>query len=898
MPRHGIRPRDGLRALGALLALLALPSLAGCRRSTQSVEAPRASPPSLASEAPWLVAGPFPSGALGGLEDGLDRDYLAASGLSSAGEAAAAPLRLGGPGSKLWREDQGLRDGAGVDFVAAFGPSSYSVAYAYREISAASPRRAVLKIGSDDGVKVWINGELVLARHVDRALRPDEDAVGISLAKGKNRILVKVSQARGAWGFSLRIAAVEKEAKSADSAAIEAVAAYPDELAFPQGGTVGGAVETEPAFCIAGDAKVELLGPSGRRLAASDAPIGGRFSLPVPQGFSGPAILRASGRGALAGLQSTSTSLIIGDPEALAAGAAAKARRAASAEGSMDGAGVAGSATLEYLAETLEGKIPPELNGFDISVLALAEIDALTMPAGSGHERKGRPPNFPGGLARCAYRSEIDGSLQPFSLYLPSSYDSAKRYGLVVALHGATESDYRMAASLADARPEDMLILAPYGRGDMDYSSTGERDVLDVIDLVLSRCAVDPDRVYLTGRSMGGHGAWRLGQLYPWKFAAIASFAGWTSLDCLENLISTPVLAVHGNEDGTVPLAPEAKAIELLRSLGGVARLDVLPGVGHDAMSAWMAKEGPGRLLAWFRNYRRETWPSSLKLRTTMARYGRGAWATIEGLEKPLSIAALDAKVLDSRHIAVDTENVSAFGLDLRHPALAKGGRILVVADGVYLTADAGTSSARYSIGADGRFAPVRARSELPVNDGSGMAALFEGPLRVVYGSRKGSAKARNEAIASSLADYAGGTKPIPDDALGPEDEASSSLILVGWPEENAILSRLAGRLPLSMKGDGIVMPDGGAVGSGFILVFPNPEAPRRLVGIVALPGGKASADIPGSIGQSLRAGRSDGGEGGFATPDLVIFDGSGKALWTGCFDWKWEKLTRLEKPD
>ena len=103
MPRHGIRPRDGLRALGALLRPSSrVPSLAGSRRSTQSVEAPQASvPPSLASEAPWLVAGPFPIGALGGLEDALDRDYLATSGMSSAGEAGAAPLRLGGPGSKL-----------------------------------------------------------------------------------------------------------------------------------------------------------------------------------------------------------------------------------------------------------------------------------------------------------------------------------------------------------------------------------------------------------------------------------------------------------------------------------------------------------------------------------------------------------------------------------------------------------------------------------------------------------------------------------------------------------------------------------------------------------------------------------------------------------------------------
>ncbi len=216
---------------------------------------------------PWLVAGPFPIGQLGGLEGGLDRDYL-----SGSGEASATPSRVVASDTKVWREDAGRADGEGVDFNLAFGPCTYSVAYAYREIVASSPRRMALKVGSDDGVKVWVNGELVLANHVVRALRADEDAVAVSLARGKNRILVKVSQAEGEWGFLLRFAGLGEEAASAASVKIGSLSAFPDELAFPAGGIISGVVMSRPAFCLDGAAKVELLGPSGESLASVGEP--------------------------------------------------------------------------------------------------------------------------------------------------------------------------------------------------------------------------------------------------------------------------------------------------------------------------------------------------------------------------------------------------------------------------------------------------------------------------------------------------------------------------------------------------------------------------------------------------------------------------------------------------
>jgi poly(3-hydroxybutyrate) depolymerase len=880
----------------AALALAAICALAAARAGAQGALSPM-------KDSGWLIAGPFPAVGIDGLEDALDFDYLKSTGASSEGESAAAPLRVGTSGAKAWKET-GNAEAAVVDFLAAFGGGEYAVAYAYRDIYSPGARRAALKLGSDDGVKVWINGELVLANHTQRAVSVDEDAVAVSLVKGKNRLLVKVGQGIGEWGFALRLVPLEEDAKAAASSKLDALAVFPDELAQAKGGTLRGTLMTRPAYCAPGEATVELLSSAGERLGSAKASVGGRFSIALPAGYSGTARLRARGSGPLARLASPEAPLFVGDARTLSSQAVARARRAASLAEPGD------AATLEFLARVLEGKLPASLARLDVSFLALSEIEDLTAA----------PPRRPLGLARYAYRSPIDGSLQPYSLYLPSSYDPAKRYGLVVALHGASGNDYEMASSLAPAAPEDMIILAPYGRGDLGYASSGERDVMDAIDLVQARYTIDPDRVYLTGRSMGGYGSWRLGQLYPNRFAAIATFAGWTSLDCVDSLARTPMLVVHGDADPTIPIGPDAAAVERLRALKAEVRFDVLPGVGHDAMGAWLAKGGPSRLLDWFRPFKRARWPAETKVRTGRANRGAGAWASVLGISSPQALAALDARIVDSRHIAVDTQNVTAFELDLRHPSLAKGGRVLILADGFNLTADSGSASARFELGPSGRFLGVaKAADAAPANLGCGFAALFDGPLRVVYGTTKKSKAAENEAIAKAVAAWEasspgigtiGDFEVVPDSAVDQAMMASSSLLLVGWPDENSVFAKIAAKLPVKAKGakfesnrDGIARdstadgaPAGaGASGYGLVLCCPNPEAPFRLVGILALPlRGNAAVDFARQLVSPLATIGTGVGISGYALPDAMLLDKSGLPSWAGCFDWRWSKLRQL----
>jgi hypothetical protein len=80
------------------------------------------------------------------------------------------------------------------------------VAYALLHVKATAPQDATLLVGSDDGVKIWVNGAVVHTRDVGRGMRVDEDQVRIHLKAGWNRLMFKVTQRGQGWGLAARIA--------------------------------------------------------------------------------------------------------------------------------------------------------------------------------------------------------------------------------------------------------------------------------------------------------------------------------------------------------------------------------------------------------------------------------------------------------------------------------------------------------------------------------------------------------------------------------------------------------------------------------------------------------------------------------------------------------------------
>jgi len=154
--------------------------------------------------ATWLVRGPFPNASL----KERDVDYLLDQGgeskTPSLGEVASRAVGQAEPtDNSKWRVYLGASHL--VNFAQTFRPTEKVLAYAYALIESEKRQPVVLKLGSDDGVKVWLNGTLIHDKAVYRGIRVDEDVVHAELRQGVNSVLVKVDQGYGDWGFCLRL---------------------------------------------------------------------------------------------------------------------------------------------------------------------------------------------------------------------------------------------------------------------------------------------------------------------------------------------------------------------------------------------------------------------------------------------------------------------------------------------------------------------------------------------------------------------------------------------------------------------------------------------------------------------------------------------------------------------
>jgi predicted esterase len=886
-----------------------------------------------ASGTPWLVLGPFIEPSTDrGFWNGFDLDYLASSG----GEVRVFPAPGDTAAGKSWARYLGQGDG--VDFNAFFGVTTDAVAYASAEFRSPDERTVALDFGSDDGAKIWLNGSPILVVRARRSLGRYDDALRVRLAKGTNRILVKVDQGVGEWGFSMRLRPLaDEEAAFAASKPSALRLVLSDNIIGES--RLRGVVMTVPALAVNGEAAVTVASPSGAGGFSVTVPVAEPFDIPLPAAFLGARTVIASGQGRLKGLSSSPRIVLLrSDPGSFQAWA----RFARSLAAGVDDPDR--RATLEFLADQIEGRVDPSIATFDRNWAAISEIGAMTglnEPPGPAALRKS-PAGFavgsiPPGLTLRAYRSRLDSSLQSYSVYVPPAVDPKKPRSLLVMLHGHGGDDWGTASTVADPRRPDFILLAPFGRGDLGYQSAGEADVLEAIEAVERQYAIDPDRIFLSGVSMGGYGAWRLGQLYADRFAGLLPFCGWCGTSYLENLKNLPTLIVHGTVDETVPISMDAAAADRLAELGSAFGFDRLSGVGHDALTAWISKTGPGRLYDYFSPMKRDPWPRSLSLRVSRPRYGRMYWLRVTELEKPFALASVEASVLDSRHLVVTTGNVASFELDLSHPLLAKKGSVLVRVDDRDIAVDAGKTAA-FVRGADGAFARLggKPKTAIAPHEGGGLADLFSRPLRIVYGTRRHGSEWRAMAAlladwsvrqgrssgarsgrfrvlsdAEALADFSS-SKPVGTELLHSSSKlvgtatvpgssklvgADTDILLLGSPEENSMTARYAAKLPLRFSGNAVGLRGGKTSGQGAFLVCPNPDFPSNLVGIISIPLKKGRAAAMGaSLADSLAAYGSVGNETyGFVTPDLAILDQDLSIVWSGSFDRNWENLKPIE---
>lgn len=202
----------------------------------------------------------------------------------------------------------------------------------------------------------------------------------------------------------------------------------------------------------------------------------------------------------------------------------------------------------------------------------------------------------------------------PHLTYLPTGYNAAdanKRWPLMLFLHGKGERgedlEQLKEAGLCQKLEYDhafrqslpAIVIAPQCPANGWWSSY---DLARLLDDVQSQLHVDPDRVYVTGCSMGGYGAWALATEFPERFAALAPCCGGGDADDAIRLKDLPVWAFHGDADPIVPFWESERMVAALKQLGDEVRFTTYPKGGHDA---WTESYANPELYAWLLSHRR-----------------------------------------------------------------------------------------------------------------------------------------------------------------------------------------------------------------------------------------------------------------------------------------------------
>ncbi|HOX08599.1 MAG TPA: DUF3857 domain-containing protein, partial [Planctomycetota bacterium] len=173
--------------------------LAGCLRAAGDRKAASKEFRGLGFVTDWQVIGPFDN----------ERGQGFAQAFPPETELDLAKTYPGKKRKVAWQRNPCQPEDGYIDLAGMLRPSQEAVAYllAYVQVSGKKDLPAAVRLASDDGVRVWVNGREVWKREARRPATFDQDCFGAVLRPGANALLVKVAQADGEWGLRLRLTA-------------------------------------------------------------------------------------------------------------------------------------------------------------------------------------------------------------------------------------------------------------------------------------------------------------------------------------------------------------------------------------------------------------------------------------------------------------------------------------------------------------------------------------------------------------------------------------------------------------------------------------------------------------------------------------------------------------------
>ena len=291
------------------------------------------------------------------------------------------------------------------------------------------------------------------------------------------------------------------------------------------------------------------------------------------------------------------------------------------------------------------------------------------------------------------FESKVDGKQYPYAVC--ATDDSEKPKPLIVEvspqaydnLPRCVELTEKIAA-IAVKHGESCVVLRATGRGNGLCQHYCEIDVFEAIEDVKAHYAIDPDKISITGFSMGGAGVWYLISHYPDYFSAAVPWSGycdyrlwqkvggltvhmdeweepaWISKSAvflLENLQYTPVWMVHGEWDRApagVPVQHSRQMATLMTQNGYDCKYTELQRLGHDTEDGVFEET-----IIWLIKQKKLRSPRHLAHTAYTLRHNSSYWASIEQFENYYGKAVINAQIVDKRRIEITTDNVKVFAL-------------------------------------------------------------------------------------------------------------------------------------------------------------------------------------------------------------------------------------------
>lgn len=504
--------------------------------------------------------------------------------------------------------------------------------------------------------------------------------------------------------------------------------------------------------------------------------------------------------------------------------------------------------------------------------------------------------------------SAIDGSVQYYAINPAQTDDKTEPKALFLSVHGAAVEAINQAGSYLGKTWGHIVAPTnrrPYG---FNWEDWGRLDALEVLDLAQKNLTIDPNRVYLTGHSMGGHGTWILGATYPDRFAAIGPSAGWLSFwsyrvrdampesTAIEKMLMRPtsisntlalapnyqqhgVYIIHGADDDNVRAEQSHIMVEHLQKFHKDFVYHEQPGAGH----WWDVSDEDGTdcvdWLPLFDFFARHARPGAERIRQVKfitANPGVSAsnyWLSIEAQQEQLKFSTADIHFDPGKGRFVGaTENIARLALDLSH--LKPVEKLTVVLDSQQI-ADIPWPEKTEKIWLEHKADQWTLAGPLsPANKGPHRYGTFKDAFRhrfvLVYGTRGNKiendwalAKARYDAE-SFWYQGNGSVDIIADVNFDPRVEPDRNVILYGNASTNAAWKILLGTSPVQVQKGLVRVGERTLKGDnlGCLVIRPRPGSDRASVGAVAgtgIVGMRATNTL-----RYLQA--------GYAFPDCLVF--------------------------